>query len=195
MSFRHGQINKHFFKRWVLVTFGGYLLGFVLTMIGLIIGDLISEKWTTMPEFQFVIGMSMGAGVGFAQRRIIRKWIGVGKQWIWTTIIGLGLSFLIFDLIAIALNGVAQDWDSLYLALVFGGLLIGLIQLRMLRLHSKRAIWWIPTCIVGWVLAGLVSNVTFNGEWDVIVNLCMRLCGGVFVGSVTGVMLVWVLRN
>ena len=195
MNFEHGQINKHFFKRWVFITFVGYIIGFVLTMIGLIAGDLISENWTTMPEFQAVIGISMGAGVGLAQRRIIGKWIGAGKQWVWASIIGLGLSFLFFDLIAIVWNGATHDWDSLPLALAFGGLFIGLLQLRMLRVHSKRAIWWIPACIAGWVLAGLASNVTFTGEWDAILNLGMILSGGIILGVVTGGMLVWMHRS
>lgn len=195
MSSDYKQINKHFFKSWVFITFGGYILGFVLTMVGLIAGDLISENWITMPEFQVVVGISMGAGVGLAQRRIVGKYIGVGKQWVWTSIIGLGLSFLLFDFISIVFKETTLNWDFLPFALIFGGLLIGVFQLRMLRVHSKRAIWWIPACIVGWFLAGLMSNVTFTGEWDAILNLGMILSGGVVLGIVTGGMLVWILRS
>lgn len=54
------QADLHFFIRWVRGTFGGYFLGFVLIILGGIVGDL-----TGMPGTNFIIGIGMGAGVGY----------------------------------------------------------------------------------------------------------------------------------
>ncbi|MCP4584125.1 MAG: hypothetical protein GY839_21135 [candidate division Zixibacteria bacterium] len=147
-----------------------------------------------MPGSDFIIGIGMGAGVGYAQGRIARQWLGTIWPWMWATVIGLGAPLLVEDLIAVAWS----EFDSLHslqLDIAICGLFVGLLQRYILRSHSNRANWWVPVSIAGWTLAAWTASVTFTGEWDAILNLGMILMGGVVLGVVTGGALIWVLRR
>ncbi|MCK4775231.1 MAG: hypothetical protein KAT30_10615 [Candidatus Krumholzibacteria bacterium] len=189
ISSEHGQADRRFFTRWVLATFAGYCLGFVLTILGAIAGDLIG-----MPESQFIVGIGMGAGVGFAQGRAARKWLGATIHWVWTTVIGMGVAFVVFDLVA-AVWSEFSDVLSLQLDVIFGGLLVGLLQRRILRSHSDKANWWVPACVAAWSLAAWTASVTPAGGQNAFLNLGMILFGGVVLGVVTGGALVWIRRH
>ena len=65
MSSEHSQADRDFFLRWVRGTFAGWLLGFLLLIVGAIVGDLIG-MWGS----NFIVGIGMGAGVGYAQGRM-----------------------------------------------------------------------------------------------------------------------------
>ena len=187
---KRDQGGRRFITHWVSVTFGGYLLGFALTMLGLIAGDLFGLPTV----FQSVIGLGMGAGVGFAQRRLAKQALGAAKHWVWTTAVGLWAGFLVFDIIEVA-GGELPNRHSLQYDIVLGGLFVGLLQRRVLSSYSDRANWWVLACILGWSLAGRAANVTFTGQWDAILNLGMILMGGVILGIVTGGALIWLKRG
>ncbi len=189
MSIELSQAELKFFIRWVRSTFFGYLSGFVIIILGGIVGDLIG-----IPGSDFIIGIGMGAGIGYAQGRQARQWLGATWPWVWATVIGLGVPFVLEDLLSA--TGIEFDGlHSLQLDVAICGLLVGLLQLRLLRSHSDRAIWWVPVCVVGWTLAAWTASVNFIGEWDAILNLGMILMGGVVLGVVTGGALVWMLRR
>ncbi len=86
---------------------------------------------------------------------------------------------------------------SLALYVVMGGLLVGLIQRRLLRAHSERANWWVPACVVGWALpAGAIAlGDAASGGWGGLVSIAAMLLGGAGLGAVTGGTLVWMLRR
>ena len=189
MSSEHIQADRHFFIRWVRATFAGYLLGFVLIILGGIAGDLIG-----MPESQFIVGVGMGAGVGFAQGRMARKWLGATRHWALASFIGLGVPFVMFDLVTAGLSG-SYNLLALALDVAIAGLLVGLLQRRILRSHTDRANWWVPACVIGWTLAAWTASATPAGGQDALLNLGMILSGGVVLGVVTGGALVWVLRR
>ena len=130
--------GRRFIAHWVRVTFGGYLLGFVLTMLGLIAGDLI-----VLPTvFQSVIGIGMGGGVGLAQRRLVTQMVGSTKHWVLTSAVGLWAGFFVFDVIE-AVWGELSNRQSLQFDIVLGGLFVGLLQWRVLPSYSGRSKWWV----------------------------------------------------
>jgi len=182
--------DRRFIAHWVRVTFGGYLLGFVLTMLGLIAGDLLGLPTV----FQSVIGLGMGVGVGFAQRRLVKQVVGSAKHWILTSAVGLWAGFFVFDVVE-AVWGELSNRQSLQFDVVLAGLFVGLLQWRILSSYLDRAGWWVLASTVGWGLAGRTANVTFSGELDAILNLGMILMGGVILGIVTGGVLVWMKRG
>ncbi len=182
--------DRTFFIRWVRGTFFGWLLGFVISMVGLMLGELIS-----MPGDEFGFGIGMGVGVGYAQARVARQWLGATGPWVWASVIGLGVPFVAFDLIRAFWSEFPGLFPRQFDAVVIGGLFVGFLQLRILRPHSERASWWVPACVVGWTLAALMPDVTFSGSGDAILNLIMILMGGVVLGVVTGGALVWMLRR
>lgn len=200
MSSEHSQADRHFFTRWVRGTFAGWLLGFVFIILGAIAGDLIGGGESQF-ESQSIVGIGMGAGVGYAQGRVARQWLGATRRWVWASVIGMGVPFVVFDLVAAVWSEFAH-LRSLQLDVAIGGLLVGLLQRRILCLHSDRANWWAPACVAGWTLAagtaasGPLLDIIFPGRWlSLILNLGMILLGGVVLGVVTGGVLVWMLRR
>jgi hypothetical protein len=195
MSPEHSQADRQFFTRWVRGTFAGWLLGFVFIILAAIAGDLIGMG---QGESQFIVGIGMGAGVGYAQGRMARQWFGATRRWAWATVIGMGVPFVASDFVG-AVWGEFSFW--LPLTVVTGGLLVGLLQRRILCSHSDRAHWWVPACVAGWTLAAgtaAVSGVLPSGPsagWFAILNVGVILLGGVVLGVVTGGALVWMLRH
>ncbi len=189
MSSELSQVDLKFFTRWVRGTFIGYLIGFVLIILGSAAGDLIG-----MPGSDFIIGIGMGAGIGYAQGRQARQWLGATWPWVLATVIGLGVPFVVEDLVAAAWS----EFDSLHslqLDVAICGLFVGLLQRRILRSHSDRANWWVLVSVAGWTLAAWTASANFTGPFDAILNLGMILMGGVVLGVVTGGALVWILRR
>jgi len=46
----------------------------------------------------------MGAGVGFMQARMARAWTGRIEPWLWTSIIGMGIPFVFWDIVSVMVN-------------------------------------------------------------------------------------------
>jgi len=170
---------------WIRATTLGWLLGFVFVVVLAIVWDMIGG------EAQFMVGVGMGAGVGYLQGRVARTWTGRIRPWLWASIIGMGLPFVLWDV------GSATGLKALFslpVCVLSGGLLTGVLQHRLLRPRFQRTSWWIPACIVGWGLpagiialsgSGLVSPV-FG-----ILSTVAMLLGGVLLGAVTGKALQW----
>ena len=195
MSADHSQADRKFFTRWVRGTFAGWLLGFMFIVLGAVGADLIG---TGESESQFIVGIAMGAGVGYAQGRVVRQWLGGTWRWTWASVIGMGVPFVASDFVSAVWSGYSF---SLPLVVVIGGLLVGLFQRRVLRSHCDRANWWVLACVAGWALAAgtaAVSGVLPSGPsagWLAILNVGVILLGGVVLGIVTGGALVWMLRH
>jgi len=194
MSSQDRQEDRQFFIQWVRGTFVGWLLGLVIIIVAAIGGDLTGNG---DGDSLFIIGIGMGVGVGYAQGRIVKRWLGTVRGWVWTSVFGIGVPFVVFDFVGAIWSGL-PDVVQLQLEVVTSGLLVGVLQRRVLRLHSSRANWWIPACVAGWTLAastaasGSLLHIIFLGRW---LNVATILLGGVVLGLVTGGVLVWIRRS
>jgi len=170
------------FGRWLLATAGGWLLGFVLVLI-------LAEIWSvTGGEAQFPVGIGMGAGVGYLQARTIDAIIDSPRQWLSSSIVGMAIPFAAWDVTTWI--GVGTPY-ALQVATLFGAVIVGILQALLLRQRGKRAIWWIPACIVGWgVPAGLAALQTVG-----LLPVVGIICGGLILGAVTGIALVWISKT
>ncbi|MFQ5719817.1 MAG: hypothetical protein ACE5IK_09735, partial [Acidobacteriota bacterium] len=153
MSSEHRQEDRQFLARWVRDTCFGWLVGLVVIIVAGIGGDLIGAGEA---DSQFIIGLGMGAGVGYAQGRVVKCWLGAARDWTWTSVIGIGLPFVVFDF-AGAIWSRLPDVPRLELEVAISGLLVGALQRRVLSLHSSRANWWVPACVAGWTLAAATA--------------------------------------
>jgi hypothetical protein len=182
-------IRRIFLKRWVLATFVGWLLGVVAT----ILLDEISDG--AHLGNQFAVGLGMGLGVGFAQWRIARKWFGVTSIWMWATVVAMGMPFVLTDVIAKQFLG--NERIFLFLNVALGALLLGLFEWRILRTQSKRAHMCIFMNIVGWMLPTVGISLMPGGHPEsflaIIFNISVVAFGGVVLGIVSGVILLWML--
>ncbi len=192
MKSEQNETERLGFAQWVRGTFWGWLLGFVLIIVLAMAWDMIGGG------AQFMIGIGMGAGVGFAQGRVARQWLNGTKRWVWASVIGMGVPFVVADLVK------TVGFEFLYslpLSVAMGGLLVGWLQRRLLFSLSDRANWWVPACLAGWSFAAgtTVLSDSLRGDapglWGALLYVALVLCGGVILGVVTGAALQWMLRR
>ncbi len=168
-------VVRSFYSQWIFATVQGWFLGFAVVIVLALLLDLIGAN------VQSIVGIGMGAGVGYMQARLLRQRIGVYKQWMWSSVISMSLPFLAWDLTAAL--GIELPF-SLLACVLIGSLILGLLQWQILRKHSDNAYWWVPGCILAWGLATAAPDML------VIVSI---LLGGVVLGAVTGAVLTRIL--
>jgi hypothetical protein len=185
-------------RRWVRATFLGWILGVLLILVGAIVGDLLGAEG----EGQTIVGIAMGAGVGYAQARMLRTWQLSTLHWTVASTVGMGVPFIVTDVLAVVWRDSTFTLGTLLLNVVIGGLLVGLLQQRALSSKSDNTAWWVPTCIAGWTLValglGLFSEVArvLPGRWlGAIVNIAAIASGGIVLGLITGGPLARILRR
>lgn len=163
---------------WVRATFAGWCAGVVLAIAMAAAGDLVGLSGS-----QFMLGVGLGIGVGFAQERQLRKWVGP-RPWMWFTALGLSMPFLVGDL----LRAVGVDLPySLPLYVALGGLLAGLLQRRLLAPHVQRSWAWPIRSVLAWALAvGTVSVadlLDIGGLAGALAYVGVVALGGVALGA------------
>lgn len=184
------ELRRSLFSRWVRATFVGWWLGFILVVVGAVLADVLGGG------VQFIVGVGMGAGVGYAQGRVARDWLGAVKSWMAASIIGMGAPFAVRDLAAAA--GFAIPY-SLPVYVVLGGILVSVLQWVLLRRHFEKSSLWVPASIAGWAIpAGLVAFFdAFVGPspFSAPVFVAMILLGGLVLGAATGSVLKTLKRS
>jgi hypothetical protein len=146
-------------------------------------------------NMQFYIGLGIGAGVGFAQWRVLKSTIGMDKIWLLSSTIGLGLPFLGFDLVRFFTGWSLGNW-YIPICILLASALCGLVQQGVLLRMGFRARSWMFVCVAGWTLAAFtVISMDYlkalsTNNWVMFsVNLFLILFGGVVLGFITGLSL------
>jgi len=188
MNPESNQLEKAFLGKWILVTSIAWPVGIIGSFIVAHIVNIIYPKETNL-----VVGLCVGAVVGYSQRFVLRKQITVDGWWGLACAIGLGVPFIvvvIFDEVGFKL----PDLPSVQLLSrtiigIIGGLLSGLFQLRLLKPYSTKAGWWILASSIGWGICWLASSIA--GPLVALVGLVI---GGILLGVITGGCLLWILE-
>lgn len=76
MNSESTQSNRRLFTRWVRATFLGWLLGFVVVIVLALAWDMIGGG------AQFMVGVGIGAGVGYMQSRVVGEWADSPRRWL-----------------------------------------------------------------------------------------------------------------
>lgn len=191
-----GKNSRRLFWRWVFATFWGWLLGFAFMMLGAIAADILIGA----ENAQFFLGLGMGAGIGYAQVRVTGPHLGISNVWGWACVVGMGAPFIASDIIRGLWPGLSYMY-SIWFSAASGGVLVGLLQRRLLGALTRKANWWVPATMAGWMLAGVtpffygsVPGVA-SGAAAGVINLLAILVGGAILGAVTGGTLTWLLRT
>jgi len=180
-----GQPKRSLSQSWIRATTLGWLIGLVMVVVLAMVWDMIGGG------AQFMVGVGMGAGVGYMQARVARAWTGQIQPWLWTSIIGMGVPFVFWDIGS--LTGMKALF-SLPVCVLAGGLLTGLLQQRLLRPRFERTTWWIPACVAGWGLPAGLIQFADSGLLPPISGLLSTiviLFGGLLLGAVTAKTLQW----
>ncbi len=182
-------------KQWIVASFLGWLAGAVLLVMTSGSFDAIG-----LDGFQFYVGLSMGAGVGFFQWRKLSGH-GLGAEWIWSTVIGMGIPFLLGDLAKRYADFSLGD-NYLPVCVTFGALVTSVWQTQILKREHTSAHSWLWICLAGWVLGSwtvisidYVKFITKNNLAQFFINLTLIISGGAVLGAVTGPALIKILHR
>ncbi len=174
------QVGKKFLGQWILATSIGWPVGmFLAFLLSYAVVNLFYPKETNL-----IVGLCLGAGVGYSQWHIINKYFKISAWWIWASAIGIGLPFVV-DVLLVELVGV-ESVLNLFITGVIGGLLIGLLQINVVKSLSKKGIWWIFISPLAWGISWLSTEIVFVVGFFII--------GGVVLGAITGIAILWLLQ-
>lgn len=173
-----------FWIRWLVATAIAWVIGIIIAFPLSYLLNVIYPKTTNV-----LVGLCLGAAVGLAQKIAVRRSIELTWGWVWAAMIGMGLPFIVAEIIDVVWPGKYEyTGDRLFawmLIIGTGGLITGLLQMRILRRFTTKASWWLPASIVSWGLAWLSMN---------LVGMTGYLVGGPVLGAVSGGLLLWILK-
>jgi hypothetical protein len=176
--------------------------------VGLIIGLFLSElmgysmdEWPTQFEQSIMkigFGILIGFGIGITQWLLIKKVFNISKFWLYSVTIG----FIIFELIAGIilwkmdinrgeLSFIEGDSMGHTIILASTGLLIGLIQLPILKKHYSGVFYWVFASTLAWGVSVLTTAI---GQESEILLLITFILGALLYGAITGATLIWILK-
>ena len=172
--------------RWFLATVIGYFVGVVVAIVlSYTIVNLFHPEGTNL-----IVGLGVGAGIGFAQVIAVRRVLPLNLRWTWGAIVGFGLPFTV-DLLLLDeawFGAVEASVVWLIPIVIVAGAFAGAIQTAALRRHTHRAGWWIWTSVVSW---GVPSLIFFSLD-----DPGQALLIGVLVsGALSGAFLIWLVRT
>ena len=181
------MLSQPSIARWIRITFLGWTLGFALTLVFIGVCTAIGLGDAKIP-----LGLGMGAGVGIAQRRFINEYLGRAVSWPLVTALCLAMPFVSWDIARGMHRDVVMSIPWLVAA---GGLLVGIVQWRLLRAHFTNVVLWIPASVIGWSAAGATVALDDRlpkkvpGVLGALIYIGVILVGGVLLGTATGVAL------
>ena len=186
MNTENNQLKKGFFLKWIISNGFGWLIG----VIGSFILSHLVVNIFYPKETNLIVGLCIGAGVGYAQWFVLKGMIKISSMWGLASTICIGIPFIAFEIMdenGYDTSSFHGDFEFLY-RLIFGliiGFVIGLLQLQLLKPYFKTAAWWIAGSTVGWGICFLASSLPMPYA------LLGILLGGILLGMITGYTLNW----
>jgi hypothetical protein len=187
MQTGNAKIGWALWLQWVLASILGFAVGAVMA------NAVIDWIFTAL----------FGAVGGFMQWLVLRRQLA-GAGW---SVLASTLGFAIAPIAALAgVMAVSQvmslDGNPLAAPLLLGvlfGVLSAIFSWLILRRQFAQAGWWIPAHLLGSLLGGAMGIVTFHtvstiGYYD----FSWAAAGAMFgagLGAITGITLVWLLRQ
>jgi hypothetical protein len=187
------KVNRNEFGLWLgwtVATAVGMLLGFLLSIP---IVNLLDLQWARV-----IVPLLAGFLIGLSQWFALRSYLIDATDWVlaggtsWAVGYALGL-FLINSLSSSLLGGLV--------AYALFGFIVAIVQWPILRREIPNVWAWILANIVGWVLGFYLSQIAlslfFNDPAINPVASTSVISGvsGLVAGAVTGLALVWIVRQ
>jgi hypothetical protein len=183
-------------QRWIWYHLAGSFLAVILSMAF----DAMLE-WLKLPLSQAVLGLGMGTAIGLMQWLVLRRY-GIPQSWIWFTVAGLTLGYLLFNWLGKPLWDLANG-NALLVATLVGALIAGWLQYRfILKAISGTSAKWIGVYTLAWVVAHATAAITgyiisspLPRGLIVTLNISLILAAGPLLGWITGRYLLPLLRD
>ena len=187
MKPQYAFVGSRFLLHWMLAS----ILGFA---VGAAIGNAVTD-WAFTALF--------GAAGGFMQWLVLRRQIAGAGWWVLASTLGFAIAPLAGIAGVMAMSQVMSlDGNPMAAPMLLGvvfGVVGGILPWLVLRRQLARAGWWVPAHLLGSLVGGALGIVTFHavsaiGYYDFSWAMSGAMFGAGF-GAVTGITLVWLLRQ
>jgi hypothetical protein len=166
MALKLTQDEKKFLSKGLLANGIAWLVGIILAIVlSYTVVNLFYPKETNL-----IVGICLGAVVGYSQWLVLKKYFKPGVWWILAAAIGIGLPFVVI-FVLYEINGVEVEFTGMEILdqailLFMGGFLTGLLQFNIFKALSPKYAWWIIISTFAWgigwfglILGGLVLGL------------------------------------
>ena len=199
MAVERAQAGWTLWLQWVLANTVGFLLGF----------QLFAIFWPYAFFVLFAVAYAlMGVMIGVLQWLVLRRQVPGAGRWVWATIggfalggtVGMAATFTVVGLFDLYFSLGEPLSSFLFAAVLFApiGPVVGIAQWWLvLRRQIEGAGWWVLACTVALALFGAAFGAFIAIEiGNVYVGAyVVSAVGGLLAGAITGVTLVWLLRQ
>jgi hypothetical protein len=193
------QDKFRFWINWTLLSFWIIPFSYIISLIAVLLvqgafgfGQMDWGTPLSNTLSQISGGAIIGLGTGIYQRLLLRKVFNISSVWIYTLIIGFVITELIAGIILWQLDLDREklrfiEFKPLPEALIFAcaGLLIGLLQWKILGRYFSRSVYWVLASTLGWGICVFVTQISM---WAFFI-------GTLLYGAITGFTLIWILRR
>ena len=168
------------------------------SIIGYTAGDTLAHE-VRATSAHFVSDPLFGAVVGVMQLGVLRRRTSWAGWWVMACIIGFTLGDALGDVVddAVSAAMITAAGDAAY-GTAFGGM-VGLAKWLVLRRRGTWNGWWVVASIIGFTFAyggGRTMALAVYGDFrGTFVGPLIGLVQGVVVGSLTGIVMVRLLRD
>ena len=199
MTVERNRIGWGFGLMWVFLSAMGWYIGlFVGFVAGYAPIELIGHTPLGEGLAVCVTLILIGAVVGIAQWVVLRERVPGAGRWVWASIAGLAVAGGVGGAVVVAgANVYSESLATVVgttLIVALGGAVTGILQRPVLRGQVSRSGWWVLASTVGWGLGMAVSGIGGYAAGDPG-ELFGWFVSGPVLGAVTGVALVWLLRQ
>jgi hypothetical protein len=206
MSVSTKKEKVQFWWKWTLINalvlILGYIISvFVVLLINEIIFDNTVDEWGSPFEqtvLQIALGIVIGFSIGITQWRLLRKVFNVSSFWLYSVAIGFTILELIAGIICWKLDinrGELNfiEFNALAHALILAitGLIIGIIQMPLLKKQYAGSVYWIIASTLAWGISILITAIDQEFELALLITFIL---GAILYGAITGATLMWILK-
>jgi len=188
------KVNRNEFGLWLgwtLATAIGMLIGFLPSLLLVNVLDL---QWSRV-----IVPLLAGFLIGLAQWAVLRNFVVNSHDWIlaggtsWAVGYAVGL-FLINSLASTSLGGL--------IGFALFGVIVAIIQYPIFRREIPHLSYWIVANALGWMAGFYLSQAFLNLFFSnvpsispVVSTSFVSVVTGLVAGAITGLALVWIVRQ
>lgn len=169
--------DNSFAVRWVIANFLGFILGMIVAIIlSYSILNLFHPEETNM-----LLGLGYGFGIGLVQWYLLNRIFKLSKLWILSSAFGIGIPYAGIILLMESGFIFSPIWDikDFYIGFIFfiSGLIVGFLQMILLKDKFSRSYYWIIVSCVAWGIALSLNSILFSGIIVGVISLLSLIWG------------------
>lgn len=206
MSVSTKKEKVQFWWKWTLINALVLILSYIISVLVLLFvaGSMFNnrmDEWGSPFEQtvgQIALGIVIGFSIGITQWRLLRKVFNVSSFWLYSVAIGFTILELIAGIILWKLDinrGELSfiEFNALAHALLLAitGLIIGIIQMPLLKKQYAGSVNWVIASTLAWGISILITAIDQDSELALLITF---IIGAILYGAITGATLMWILK-